>query len=445
MVKFYSPKQTNSKAAPQAKTFHIDAMDVYGQGVCRSHQPVAFVDGGLPGETCEARVTRTHKSHLQATVKKVEHAVTARTQPFCPVYEQCGGCQLQHVEPSAALTWRQQAIEDYWRKHLKITDIPWQAALTGDKPAYRRKTRLAIDARNPDKFKLGFRQQSSNKIIEIDHCPVLEASLSKLIRPLAELLSKQTSRSNIGHVTLLAGENIQLVQIKLIRPASKELIQQLTAFAQAHHVNMALEYSGGAVELLVEHEALICRLNESSYLMPAANDFVQVNNAVNRQMIAQALAWLNLTKSAIVADLFCGLGNFTLPLAQQVKRVLAVEGVAEMVQRGAVSALEQSINNIQWQHGDLTSTSLLNELLHNPLDAVVLDPSREGALEVCRAVGLAQVNKILYVSCNPTTFARDAALLLAQGYRMEKVSLLEMFPYTRHLELMALFSLSKSE
>ncbi|MCW8109434.1 23S rRNA (uracil(1939)-C(5))-methyltransferase RlmD [Alteromonas ponticola] len=445
MVKFYSPKQARPKLTQQVKSFHIDAMDVYGQGVCRTHQPVAFVEGALPGETCEAVVTSAHKNHVQASVKKIQQPVAARTQPFCPVYQQCGGCQLQHVETSAALDGRRQAIESYWRKHLKLSHIPWQAAIVGDKPAYRRKTRLAVDARDPDKFKLGFRQQSSNKVIAIDDCPILVASLSVLIKPLAELFSTQVSRTNIGHVTLLAGEQIQLVQVKLTRQASNELTKGLMAFAKNHQVNVAIEYADGKVIPLVTHQPLKCQLEDMSYITPEANDFVQINDSVNRKMINQAINWLCLSDTDTVADLFCGLGNFTLPLARRVTRVLAIEGVAEMVQRGQSNALEQGISNIQWQHGDLGQTSTVESILVEPLDAVVLDPSREGAMEVCKAISQSTIPKILYVSCNPTTFARDAVILLEQGYRMEKVSLIEMFPYTKHLELMALFSLPTSE
>ncbi len=445
MVKFYSPKQSPKKNAHQVKRLSIDALDVYGQGVSRSHHPIAFVEGGLPGEVCDVQITATHKNHVQAKLKKVNQPSNARLKPFCPVFDRCGGCQLQHIEAAAALSWRQRAIEDYWCKHLDVTNIPWLPPLTGEKPAYRRKTRLAVDARNPNKFKLGFRQQGSNNVVNIDTCPVLHEPLAKLIQPLNALLSSQSARSHIGHVTLLAGENIELVQIKLTRQASKEFISALIDFATLHHVNVALEDSGAQVQSLVEHAALHCRLDEASYLTPGANDFIQVNDSVNQKMIRQALSWLSLDASDVVADLFCGLGNFALPLARKVSKVFAVEGVAHMVQRGQINAQEQGINNIQWQHGDLNNMSLVAEVLSTSPSAVVLDPSREGALEVCRAISQSTIAKVLYVSCNPTTFARDAALLLQQGYRMEKVSLIEMFPFTKHLELMALFTLPESE
>ncbi|MCW8090469.1 23S rRNA (uracil(1939)-C(5))-methyltransferase RlmD [Alteromonas sp. ASW11-130] len=445
MVKFYSPKQSKNRPVQEIKTLTIDALDAHGQGVCKRHQPVVFVEGALPGEECKVQITSSQKNYAQATLKSVMQPVKARTEPFCPVYEHCGGCQLQHVESSAALKWRQQAIGDYWRKHLALSDIPWQAPITGSKPAYRRKTRLAVDARNPEKFKLGFRQQGSKKIVEIDHCPVLLDSLSALIKPLTNLLSTHPSRANVGHITLLAGENIALVQIKLIRQLSNHFKGALIAFANDHKVNVSLEYSQGNVETLVEHEPLYCQLDGSLYLTPGANDFVQVNDSVNRKMIDQAIDWLDLNPTDAVADLFCGLGNFTLPLAKRVKHVLAIEGVAEMVQRGQLNARNQGINNIQWQHGDLTETSLIVSALDKKFDAVVLDPSREGAREVCSIISQSTIQKILYVSCNPTTFARDAALFLQQGYRMDKISLIEMFPFTKHLEIMSLFTLQKSK
>ncbi len=439
MVKFYSPKKTTKKTVKQVKNFSVDALDVYGQGVCRHHQPIAFIEGGLPGEVCEAQIIATHKSHVQAKVKKITQPAEARLKPFCPVFDTCGGCQLQHVESAAALSWRQAAIADYWNKHLNLKNIPWLPPVTGDKPAYRRKTRLAVDARNPNNFKLGFRQQGSKSIVDVKSCPILVESLSKLIQPLKDMLSSQTSRTNIGHISLLAGENIELIQVKLTRSVSNSFVNALINFANVQKVNVSLEDANGNVEALVEHEKLHCRLDEGCYLTPGANDFVQVNDTVNQKMIAQAINWLALDETQVIADLFCGLGNFSLPLARQVNKVLAVEGVAQMVQRGQTNAQEQGINNIQWQLGDLNDKALVRSVLATTLDAIVLDPSREGALEVCKAISDLSITKILYVSCNPTTFARDATLLLQQGYRMEKVSLIEMFPFTKHLELMALF------
>ena len=454
MVSFYKPGKTGSttrslKKSQQAKkgmaqtvkrqSIKMDSWDWQGLGVSRQH-PVIFADGALPGEICDVRIFKQQKNVAHATVSKIHEQSELRRSPFCPVADKCGGCQLQHISAQDALALRQQALSSLWEKQLGLADIPWQPALTGDHPAYRRKARLALDARDNNAARIGFREIRGKQVIDVESCPVLVPSLNALLPELRDVLKAHEGVRHIGHVSLLQGDNCSQVTIKTTRPVNQAMSEALAAFGKKHTVNVQLESGDNEFQALHHVAPVICETEPGLYITPQANDFVQVNREVNRKMIAQAMVWLDPQNDERIADWFSGLGNFSLSLAKRAARVQAVEGVSEMVQRAQIGAREQGIDNIDWQHLDLTKPHVIKRALGEGFDKVLLDPSREGALQVCEALADSDAKKILYVSCNPSTFTRDAKVLLASGYQMDKVGVLEMFPYTRHLEVMALFT-----
>ncbi|RDV28087.1 23S rRNA (uracil(1939)-C(5))-methyltransferase RlmD [Alteromonas aestuariivivens] len=421
-------------------SIEVERWDPWGQGVCASHQPVMFVEGALPSEQCEVVVESTRKQHSQARVSRVVRASKLRVEPFCPVAGKCGGCQLQHIKASDALLLRQRALTDYWCKAFKRQDIPWQAPLTGPTPAYRRVSRLAVDARNPRQFKLGFRKAQSKDVVSIHTCPILEPRLSRLIEPLQRCLAQLESRRHIGHIGLMAGDDTEQVCVKVTRPVGVQFTQALTSFALEQKVNMLVELPDGSYQRLHQNKAVTCSTVDGLSIQPEPNDFIQVNATVNSKMVEQAMQWLEPGPKDVIADWFSGLGNFSLSLAKHGAKVQAVEGVAEMVQRAKSNALRQGITTVDWLHLDLGDEQAIHQALQLPFNKVLLDPSREGAYAVCRALAEQNFEKIVYVSCNPSTFTRDAQVLLESGYRLEKVGIIEMFPYTKHLEVMALFT-----
>ncbi len=443
MVSFYKPgKNKSAKRSHTAATLTIDTWDWKGQGVVRG-KPVKFIAGALPHEACEVMLTRQKRDVAEGRVTRVLQAHENRQTPFCPVAGECGGCQLQHVDSETALSLRQQAIDDLLRKSLgraAYETLSWSAPLTGPKPAYRRKARLAVDARNEHNIAIGYRAQRANRVIDIASCPVLVASLSELIAPLKEALSRHSAVRHIGHIGLLAGDAVSQVTIKVTRPLASAFTDALEEFARRHKINMLIESASGELITLHHQADLHCSVSGERYLTPGPNDFIQVNDAVNQAMVRQAVDWLAITKGELVADWFCGLGNFSLALADAGAKVQAIEGVAEMVQRAKTAAQRQGISNIDWRHLDLSDYETVRQALDGAVSKVLLDPSREGASVVCHALTENPVERILYVSCNPSTFCRDAATLTHAGYKMEKVSLVEMFPYTQHLEMMALFT-----
>lgn len=440
MVTFYKPKGgSNNKTAASVT---IDSLDWKGQGVAKG-KTMHFVSGALPGETVSIKVTNSSKKVRSGLATRITQPSLHRVTPFCPVASRCGGCQLQHIEPEAALSLRNLALKDMLQRQLGFADDVWQTPITGPRPAYRRKARLAIDARNPEKFKCGFREQNGKAVVDIPQCPVLLPALSSLIEPLKNVLNSHENKRFLGHVNLLAGDNVAQVTIKHTQTLANQYIDALASFAKQYKVNLLLEDGKGDIQPVFVHAPLICSTLDGAYLSPGPNDFVQINPFVNQQMIEQAIAWLKPVEGERIADWFSGLGNFTLPIAKQGAQVQAVEGVAEMVQSAQQNAREQGIDNVQWLQLDLFDEDAVVQALAGGIDKVLIDPSREGALTVSHALVKAKPHTIVYVSCNPSTFSRDAQVLIEGGYTMDKATVLEMFPFTQHMEMMARFTRQK--
>lgn len=289
-------------------------------------------------------------------------------------------------------------------------------------------------------MRLGYRQEGSKKIVDVTECPILVPALQALITPLRTVLHAHTGSRFIGHIHLLAGDNVCQVTLKATRDLSDTMLAAWQALATEHQFNLVLLDARNKTHTLHQHDTLICQTEADLTLSPEAEDFVQVNGPVNQQMIAQAMQWLDPQPQDVIADWFAGLGNFSLSLARRAAQVHAVEGVASMVQKAHSNAQAQGITNLHCVHLDLSDEQQVQQALGGQFTKMLLDPSREGAAEVCQQLASTAIQQVLYVSCNPSSFTRDAGYLMNAGYRIEKISLIEMFPYTRHLEVMALFS-----
>lgn len=448
MVSIYQgggKKRSGPKRQPASRerrtvtvTVTIDDWEARGRGICRSHQPLLFVDGALPGEVCQVTITSTKKQVCEGHVSKVIEASAARQTPFCPVYEQCGGCQLQHVSREAALEWRQQALNSQICHQHGLTELNWVAPIRSTDNRYRRKTRLAIDARSGKPFALGYRAGKSDEVINVKTCPVLEPALNALLPALHDLIPQLAGRAAIGHISLLRADNGVGVTLRCTKALNTQDRALLIHFARDHQLNLRLDFGNNSETLHAPVEALLCATADELSLSVTTEDFIQVNGDVNLAMIEQALDWLAPAPQDNILDLFAGLGNFSLPIAKRSAAVTAVEGVSTMVQRGEKIALQQGISNIDWRTADLSDANELAALGLKKYNRILLDPSREGAFEVCQQIAKARVDAVVYVSCNPATFNRDLAPLLAAGYQIAKIGLMEMFPYTQHIESMAL-------
>ncbi|MBD1390007.1 23S rRNA (uracil(1939)-C(5))-methyltransferase RlmD [Neiella sp. HB171785] len=428
MANFFTPKKRQNKQVFQCQ---LNDLDIHGQGVGRWQQRVVFVAGGLPGETVQVQAmipsTGPSKGPLKGQLKNISKASEFRQAAPCPHYQHCGGCQLQHLQADKQIEYKQQALQRMLAK-VGVTIEQWQPAIHSPSDlGYRTKARLALDVRN--RVKLGFRHQERQTVVPISQCPILAEPLQQIIEPLQQLLGQLSAASQVGHIEL---------QLHQQRAAVWLHRQGVWSSADQHVLDQwSAEHN---VQLLVQDAELSYSLDDFGVSIHyRRNHFIQSNQQVNERMVAQAIDWLQLSGTETVLDLFCGAGNFSLPLATKAAKVVGVEGVADMVTQAKQNAARNQLANIDFFQADLTQRLDLQPWWQ-PVDIIVLDPARAGAQAVVEQLPHCRAGKVLYISCNPTTLVRDAAILQGHGYHAEKAGVMDMFPHTHHLESMILFS-----
>ena len=455
MAQFFKEKPNKSKQLSAKLTLDVTQLDHLGAGIAQHQGKVVFVAGALPGERATVQLVEQKKSYAKAKLINIASPAPCRVKPHCQHYSQCGGCDLQHMDTQAQRDYKQAALVDLIAKLSSSEAIDAQMsaeAIIGEGWHYRRRARLAtlLDKRS-QRLQLGFRAGNSNQIVEINHCPVLAAPLSDLITPLAANLNQLKAKASIGHVELTQADNGHFVVIRVTKNLPNSDIRWLTGFAEKHQLNLLLQDDAGqltqlypqltsteqAVTLPFYHLAA-----ESIRCSFTPGNFVQVNSAINQGMVDQAIEWLDPQPGERILDLFCGVGNFSLPLAKKAAHVVGVEGVPEMVEQAKQNAIDNNLDNVTFYHADL-SADLSDQAWLGKIDKLLLDPARAGAYESLQWLQKLQPKKVVYVSCNPASLARDSSVLLANGYRIAQVGLVDMFPQTHHIESMVLFELSK--
>lgn len=412
-----------------------------GRGIGRWQGRTVFVEGGLPGEEVTARVVRARSKLIEARLERLLQASAERQPPLCPHVDLCGGCSLQHMPRQTQLQLKQQALAQQLEHFAGVQPERWMPALTGPEYGYRQRARLSVrwDVKT-SRLQVGYRQRASNALVEVSRCPVLPPQLEQVLRELPAELQQLHGRETLGHVELIGGVQPAMI-VRHMQALDEDDLLRLRTLAQRHGLAAYLQ-SGSAATLqtLTDGDAQPAyRLTDQQLEFHfAAGDFTQVNADINQQMVNQALAWLALQPGEKVLDLFCGVGNFSLPMAQTGAVVTGVEGSAEMVERAAANARLNCLPQAHFYQADL-SNSLETEWLKDDYDAALLDPPRDGAAEMTALLARKKVHRILYVSCNPATLARDAGTLSAAGYRLAQVGIMDMFPQTAHVEAMALF------
>lgn len=419
------------------KTLTIERLAHDLRGMAHDEGLAWFVEGALPGETVTVRELARHQQRVDAEVVDVLVAADGRVAPACKYYGQCGGCSLQHLDHAAQLHDKQQVLLDQLQRLGKaipavvaapIVSAPWQ---------YRRRARLACRWSSADKqLAFGLRARHSQQIVEIAHCAVLLPSLQALLAPLRECLSQWSQPRQLGHVELLAADDGVAILLRLLAAPGEADAARLQALALATGASIYLQtaekqppqFFAGA------HESLQLGVGDVA-VSCLPGDFVQGNTAVNAQLIDAVLAALQPSATDVLLEAFCGLGNFTLPLALQVASITALDLSEAMLARARQSAVA---GRVQWLACDLNA--FRPDTLPLPgANKILLDPPRDGAAAFCRNVPLAGVQRIAYVSCNPSTLARDAAILAERGLALRSVQLVDMFPQTSHIEALAIF------
>jgi 23S rRNA (uracil1939-C5)-methyltransferase len=410
-----------------------------GRGIAFLDNRTWFVEGALPDEEVEARVLNARSQIIEARTERVLSASARRRVEPCPHARVCGGCNLQHLSAADQLELKQRSLAEQLSRVASIQPQQWAAPLTSPEFGYRRRARLAVRWDNKARrLDVGFRASASQDIVAIQECPVLVQPLQTLLPALLDVLHALDKPQAIGHLEMFSG-TAEAVLVRHTAALAAADLQRLSAFATKHEVQLWLQGEEGAQPLEPSYRL--------GYRLPAwdlelawrPGDFVQVNAPVNEAMVAQALEWLAPDVGERVLDLFCGLGNFSLPLARSGAQVVAVEGVGEMVERGRTNAERNGLDGAHFYQADLSKPLAEAQWASEGFAAVLLDPPREGALEMVRQMATLGARRVVYVSCNPATLARDAAELISQGYELKRAGILDMFPQTAHVEAMALF------
>lgn len=432
------PPRNQRLPAGKKQRLEIQKLADDGRGIAHEGGRTWFVSGALPGEQVEARVLACRSQVVDARCEQVLVASELRRAPFCPLAGECGGCSLQHLPHAEQLALKQQTLASQLQRLAGIAPQQWAAPLSCGERDYRRRARLAVRCTEAGQLQVGFRASASQSIVDLDACPVLVQALQTVLAALPACLRSLQKPQAIGHVELFEGSALAML-VRHVRPLPEADQQALRAFCASQQVQLwwqgdtgpQPDQPGTVLDYRLEAEGLSleCR----------PGDFVQVNAAMNEAMLVQAMDWLAPQSGERILDLFCGLGNFSLPLARRAAAVVGVEGVTEMVERARQNAARNALDNLEFRRADL-SQPLEGRWLQQGFDAVLLDPPRDGAAGVTGQLAELGASRVLYVSCNPATLARDAASLAAQGFRLERAGILDMFPQTAHVEAMALFT-----
>ncbi|QSR42183.1 23S rRNA (uracil(1939)-C(5))-methyltransferase RlmD [Aeromonas dhakensis] len=437
MAQFFKPQKKSTQ--PQRIEFTVDSLDHHCVGIGRHQGKAIFIEGALPGEQVKARILEDKKQYAHAALQQVVTPAANRIAPFCSHYRECGGCSAQHLAEADQRAAKEAGLVSLFERLGNIQPPALEPVLSGESHAYRRVCRLAIKFdKNGRCTRVGFRRRQSNDLVEISGCPVLAEPLSALIAPLRECLNRLKSQRELGHAELIQAEQGLLMLLRHTGRPTEADRAQLIEFAKVQGIDLYLQAADEQIEPLHQQFAPSYSLDGLS-LAFAPGDFIQVNGPVNQRMVEQALNWLEAGKDDKVLDLFCGIGNFTLPLARQAREVVGVEGELAMVARAEENAHRNGIENARFYKADLSSDIAGMSWAREGFDLVLLDPARPGAFEVMEHVVKLSPRRVVYVSCNPVTLARDSQVLVKGGYRLVRLGMLDMFPHTGHLESMALF------
>ncbi|HTK01493.1 MAG TPA: 23S rRNA (uracil(1939)-C(5))-methyltransferase RlmD [Bordetella sp.] len=433
-----------------AEVLNIESLDLEARGIARHEGKVIFVEGALPGERVVAETVRRKPSYEIARTVEVLRPSSQRVVPRCPHFGVCGGCAMQHLEPAAQVAIKQRSLEDTFWHVGKLRPQRILAPLHGPTWGYRFRARLSVRL-VPKKggVLVGFHERKSSYVADMRECHVLPPQVARLLMPLRAMIGAMSAPDRLPQIEVAVGDVATVLVLRHLLPLEPGDIDILRAFASEHDVQWWLQPKGPDTchPLEREHaETLAYTLPEFGLRMPyKPTDFTQVNHAINRTLVARALTLLEARPDERVADLFCGLGNFTLPLATRAREVVGVEGSKALTDRAHEAATRNGL-------GDRTSFATLNlfevdvDWLRGLgyFDRMLIDPPREGAHAVAQALALLSADerprRIVYVSCNPATLARDAAIMVHEGgYALLSAGVINMFPHTGHVESIAVF------
>jgi len=423
----------------------IESIDHEGVGVAHVDGKVIFLDGGVTGETVEFTRRRSRGNFDLGTVTRVVRESAQRVTPRCRYFGACGGCAMQHVEASAQVAAKQRVLEDNLERIGKVRPESILPPVIGQAWGYRNRARLSVRyvAKKGGSL-VGFRESKSTYVADIQSCEVLPPAVSRLIPELRALFTSLATRERIPQVELAVGDNVTVLVLRHLEAVPEEDAAKLRDFADRHAIQWWLQPAGpDSAQPFhpLDAPALDYRLPEFGITLGfGPTDFTQVNAGVNRVLVKRAVDLLDPQPSERVGDLFCGLGNFTLAIATRGADVIGMEGSKTLVDRALANARLNGLANASFVVHDLYTDAPGALAKLGRVDKLLIDPPRDGAVEICKEIGEDGPRRIVYVSCSPATLARDANVLVnVQGYRIVTAGVVNMFPHTGHVESIALF------
>lgn len=424
----------------------VESLDHEARGITRLDGKTVFVEGALPGERVGYASFRRKPNYELAQLVEVLEPSPLRVEPRCAHFGVCGGCAMQHLDPAAQLAAKQRVLEDTLWHVGRVRPAQILPPVQGQAWGYRHRARLGV-RKVPKKggMLIGFHEKRSSYIADMHSCPILPPHVSALLMPLRELIAELSVSERLPQVEIAVGEACTALVLRILQPLTADDEARLRDFSDRHGIVFYVQPKGPD-SLVRFHPLPGPRL---MYALPEFDvelefrptDFTQVNHAVNRILVRRALALLDPRPGERIADLFCGLGNFTLPIARSGAQVVAVEGSPALVGRGRQNAAANGLDSrVEFGVANLFECTEESLAALGHFDKMLIDPPREGAIEVVKALGDDGPRRIVYVSCDPATLARDAgALVSIKGYRFRAAGVVNMFPHTAHVESVAVF------
>lgn len=418
-----------------------------GRGVAAVSGKKVFVAGALPGETVEFIRRKSRRNFDEAELLDVIEPSSDRIEAKCEAFGRCGGCSLQHVSDAYQRTIKEKTLRDNLERIGKVTPNDWLPPLLGPIWNYRRRARLAVkDVSAKGRVLVGFREKHAPYVADMHRCEVLALPVDGLIDDLSTLIAKLSIRARLPQVEVAIAENTFALVFRVLDEPTEADREFLIAFGIDNDCRIYLQPGGlDSLQLIqppTADESLWYSLPQFDITVDFEPiDFVQVNAEINQKMVQLAIEQLRVSAENRVLDLYCGIGNFSLPLARRAKHVLGIEGEKSLVARAAQNAAKNGLQNAEFRVADLSKISGTESWMKENWDRLLLDPARNGAAELLSHIGIIDPERIVYVSCHPGTLARDAATLVHEhGYVLESAGIIDMFPHTAHVESIAVFA-----
>ena len=431
------------KAKSKVYELNIESLSHEGRGISHQDNKIIFTRGALPGEKVIASRSLSRAKYEEADIVEILQPSPDRIEPKCAVYGICGGCSFQHLSSQDQISAKQDWVQSAFKGQAKVLPKEWLDPLLLEGWGYRRKARLGVRYVNKkDKLLVGFRERKSSFITVMERCEVLHPLLGDNLELLGECIGKLSVKFHVPQIEVAIAELDTILILRHLQPLTSEDEAILHEFGKKLNITWYLQ-SGGleTVKPLSEAVSLNYSLPDHDIKMTfLPTDFTQVNFELNQKMINLALELLDLNKEDEVIDFFCGLGNFTLPISRYVKSVVGIEGDSGLVERAKQNASQNGISNASFYKADLfEDVSGFEWFRGRNYNKVLIDPARTGAIEIVELLPKLNVERLVYVSCNPATLARDTARLIDLGFSLESAGVMDMFPQTAHVESIALF------